>query len=465
MPELPEVETVRISLKRNLIDETILYSEILYPKIIHTSQKEFLQFTENAKISNIGRKGKYLLFFFDNDYVMISHLRMEGKYFLLSEKDENTPHARIIFHLKGEKKLVYDDTRKFGTLELYHISEYECRSSLSKLGPEPFNCDAKTLYSHLKKKNTEIKTALLDQTILAGLGNIYVDETLYACAINPFKHANTLSQKECETILKESRRILLKAIEKGGSTVSTYHPEKGVDGKFQTELNVYGKEGANCRRCGSLLRKDTCNGRGTTYCPICQQVALRIGIYGKIASGKSTVLNYFSSKGYSVFSSDDAVALLYRQPETKIFLISVFGEEILDDRGKISKVAIKNRIEKEPNLKKELENYLHPKVKKEIEQFIKKHKEEKAVFIEVPLMFESGCNRYMDYIIGVDSSLTRQLRHLRLRGSKTPHLDLKINENNRFDHYANRCDFLIHNEGSLEELKLRCDEIEQLLFK
>lgn len=465
MPELPEVETVRVSLQRHLIGETITRSEILYPKMIHTSQKEFLKFTEGAKILDIGRKGKYLLFFFDNDHVMISHLRMEGKYFFLSEKEEDTPHVRVIFHLKKGKKLIYDDTRKFGTMELFPVSEYERRSSLSKIGPEPFHCDVEILHSHLKKKKTAIKTALLDQTVLAGLGNIYVDETLYACAINPFKHANTITKRECEAILKESTRILLRAIEKGGSTVSTYHPEKGVDGKFQTELNVYGKEGSKCLKCGSVLRKDICNGRGTVYCPNCQHVALRIGIYGKIASGKSTVLAYFSSKGYPVFSSDDSVKFLYHQPETKSFLVSIFGEEVLNDRGTISTAVIKHRIEKDQKLKKELENYLHPKVKKEIEKFIRKHKEKKAVFIEVPLMFESKCDRYMDYIIGVDSSFTNQLYHLRLRGSKTPDLDLKINADNRFDHYADQCDFLIHNEGSMEELKLRCDEIEELVFK
>ena len=214
MPELPEVETVKNSLKNHLLDRTILNIEILYPRMILTPISEFKEKLTNAKIINISRKGKFLLFFFDNDYVLISHLRMEGKYYYYNKQEEISKHARIIFYLDNNQKCVYDDSRKFGIMELYHINDYLTKSSLSKLGLEPFEANENYLYNKIHHSKKEIKVCLLDQTVLAGIGNIYADEILFDCKINPYKKANLITLNECKNIIESSRKILLKAINK-----------------------------------------------------------------------------------------------------------------------------------------------------------------------------------------------------------------------------------------------------------
>ena len=305
-----------------------------------------------------------------------------------------------------------------------------------------------------------LKTALLDQSIIAGLGNIYVDETLYESKLSPYKKANSVTLEECETILNNASIILLNAIKEGGSTISSYHPENGVDGRFQILLKAYGNQGKPCARCASILRKDTCNGRGTVYCPKCQKVAKRIGIYGKIASGKSTINKYYKSKGYKVFSSDDFINDLYKKSlPFKKHLINMFGETILNDNGTISKQTIKNIITNDENKKISLENYIHPLVKKGIEKFIQTNRNDELIFIEVPLLFESNCQKYCDCVIGIDASYDTQIRNLKARGSKNPVLDLKLNSSNKVEKYLSRCDFIIINDGTIEELYSVADEI------
>ncbi len=463
MPELPEVETVKNSLKKHLLNRTIKSIDILYPKMILTPLNEFY-ILEGATIIDIKRKGKFLIFLFNNHKALISHLRMEGKYYYYLENEPNSLHARIVFHLDQNEKVIYDDTRKFGIMELHNENDYLEAECLKKLGPEPFNLDANYLYNKLHNLKTEIKSAILDQTIITGIGNIYADETLFACKINPFRKANTITLQECQNIINESSRILLKAIEEGGSTVSSYHPENGVDGKFQVLLNAYGRYHLPCKNCSHLMQKDYIGGRGTVYCPHCQHVALTIGIYGKVASGKSTLLNYYKELGYKTFSSDQYINELYKSLETKKNMINLFTEAVIQDNGSISKEYIKQIISNDENKKKELENYFFPLVKKAIKEFKEKNKEEKAIFVEVPLMFESRTNLLMDFIIGIDASLTSQLNHLQIRNSKTPSLDIKLNSSNKFDKYISKCDYIIHNNSSLEDLKKNADEALEYFF-
>lgn len=453
MPELPEVETVKNALKNHLLNKSILYIEVIYKRMILTPLDEFINKIKNVKILDIRRKGKFLLFFLSNDLVLISHLRMEGKYLYFQEQEPNPIHTRVVFHLENNEKVIYDDSRCFGIMELHTANDYKDAPCLAKLGPEPFECDGTYLYNKIHSKDKEIKSTILDQTILSGLGNIYADETLYACKINPFAPSSSLTLSNCNDIITNSRRILLSAIEKGGSTVSSYHPENGIDGKFQNSLLAYGKKGHKCSFCGQKMLKDFCNGRGTVYCPNCQKVAKRVGIYGKIASGKTTLLNHYRSLGYKVFSSDEYISDLYTHSlEFKCSIINLFGEMVLNDNGTISKQYIKNEIISNPSKKKDLENIIHPLVKKAIEVFVRKNKLEQIVFIEVPLLFESHIDSLIDYIIGVDSSYDNQISHLIARGSKTPAIDLDLNKSNKFDKYIEKCHFVIHNNGTLDEL-------------
>lgn len=459
MPELPEVETVKNTLKRHLLNRKIISVDILYRRMILTPIDEFVENLKNVTIKDILRKGKYLIFNLDEKYALISHLRMEGKYLYFNENDDNTIHARVVFHLDNNEKMIYDDSRCFGIMELHPFAKFQEAECLMKLGPEPFDCNGEYLFSKLRKKQIEIKSAILDQTILSGLGNIYADETLFASKINPYRKASSITLDECNKIISNSIMILNKAIKLGGSTVSSYHPENGVDGKFQNELLVYGKKGQHCPICHHKLLKDFCNGRGTTYCPNCQNVAIRVGIYGKIASGKSTMLTYLSQKGYKIFSCDEYINDLYLNSLVlKKALINLFKEEVLNDDGTISKSFIKNKITTEPSLKLELEKIIHPLVKKGIEKFIANTKEETIIFIEIPLLFEAKMTNLVDYIIGLDASLPSQIRNLENRGSKNPMIDLKLNQSNQFDKYAPKCDYIISNNSSLDNLYSQVDE-------
>lgn len=466
MPELPEVETVKESLKKHLLNRKILSVDVLYERMILTDINEFKDSLKNTTIKDIRRKGKYLIFVFDNDKIIVSHLRMEGKYLYFSEKENNTKHARVVFHLDNNEKAIYDDSRCFGTMELHNYSMLDNVPSLSKLGKEPMQMTKEELYSKLTNKSSFIKTALLDQTIMAGLGNIYVDETLFESKISPFKIAKEITLEECETILKNASKILLNAIKEGGSTISSYHPENGVDGRFQILLKAYGKQNTPCVNCHTILRKDECNGRGTVYCPNCQGVAKRVGIYGKIASGKSTLNKYVMSKNYPVFSSDQFVNELYlKSLPFKKQLINLFGERILNDNGSISKAEIKHIVAADIEKKRKLEQLIHPLVKKGIEKFIQMHRDNKIIFLEIPLLFEANCQKYCDYIIGVNASEEVQIRNLKNRGSKNPYLDLQLNNTSQANKYLTKCDFIIENNYSLEELYSSCDEIIKIINK
>ncbi len=460
MPELPEVETVRKSLEKLYLNKKIIDVDILLPRMILSDIDEFKTKVINATFISFTRIGKYLFLNLDNGYSIISHLRMEGKYIRRSLDEVITTHTRVIFYLNDNSKMCYDDSRSFGIMKLTKTENILKEKEISKLGPEPFSInDGSYLYNIYQRKNVEIKEALLDQEIMTGLGNIYADEVLFDTCINPFKKCNKLTLQECNSILESSKKILNHAIELGGSTISSYHPEKGVDGRFQNELNVYGKKDLSCPRCSSILRKGRIGGRGTTYCPKCQHVAISIGVTGKIASGKSEALRYLKSLGYPIFSSDEEVVRLYKQKETKIALINLFGEGVLNDDGTISKPFIKNVISQDQNKKIELENIIHPMVKKSIIKFINEHREEKIVICEVPLMFEKRFDLLFDYILGTTCSSINQIEHLKNRGSKTISQDLVIALSNTFDKNISKCDFLVNTDGSIENAHQQIDEI------
>ena len=275
MPELPEVETVRNVLKGWVIGKTIENVDIFYERVIENmSFNDFKNKIINQKINDIGRMGKYLLFILD-DYILLSHLRMEGKYYLIREEelDEKTSKHKIIsFIMDDSSSLLYHDVRKFGRMKLLDKNNYLEDESLKKVGKEPFDITSKELYSKIGLSNKPIKELLLDQSNMAGLGNIYVDEVLFACKINPLRKGKEVSLGECEIIIKNSVLVLNKAIELGGSTIRSYHSGNKVDGRFQNVLNVYGKKGEKCPNCSSVIEKTVVGGRGTHYCPKCQKI-------------------------------------------------------------------------------------------------------------------------------------------------------------------------------------------------
>ena len=274
MPELPEVETVKESLKLKLIGKKIKNVNILWDNIIaYPSKEEFIKEIGNKTITDIKRRGKFLMFDLD-DYYLLSHLRMEGKYFFKNKRDAINKHEHVIFDLDNDEELRYMDTRKFGKMYLIKKSEIDNIGPLKELGLEPWddNLNSDYLLDKYKNKKLPIKTVLLDQSIIVGIGNIYADEILFLSKINPLKASNLIDEKECNDIIKYTREVLEKAIKMGGSTIRTYSSVDGVHGLFQNELLVHGKDKSNCPICNEKIDKIRVGGRGTYYCPKCQKM-------------------------------------------------------------------------------------------------------------------------------------------------------------------------------------------------
>ena len=271
MPELPEVETVKNGLIKKVKGRKILNCKVLWNGIIaYPDTETFINEIKNETINDIERRGKFLLFILD-DYYLTSHLRMEGKYFIKESNEPLTKHDHVIFSLDDGKELRYNDTRKFGKMHLTKKDELT-KSPISKLGKEPWDKDltVKYLKEKLNKKKA-IKTLLLDQSIITGIGNIYADEILFSSRINPETNGCDLTNKNLTDIINNTRTILSKAIEKGGTTIHTYTSVDGITGLFQQELLVHGKKDMPCPNCKNKIIKIVVNTRGTYYCPKCQK--------------------------------------------------------------------------------------------------------------------------------------------------------------------------------------------------
>lgn len=273
MPELPEVETIKEVLKQRLIGRKIVSVDIRYDGIIKKINSEtFKNMVTNQTFREIKRYGKYLVFVLD-DLSMVCHLRMEGKYFIKPRDSEVNKHEHIIFYLDNNSKLSYQDVRKFGTIEVTEKNQEFNLASLKKLGPEANdeNLDLSYLLEAIHKSSRPIKSILLDQTVISGLGNIYVDETLFLAKIHPETRGNKLSLDDVSRIKMSARNVLLKAISLGGTTIRTYQSSFGIDGRFQNELNVHTKANEKCKVCGDIIVKIKVGGRGTYFCPTCQE--------------------------------------------------------------------------------------------------------------------------------------------------------------------------------------------------
>ncbi|MEH7545079.1 MULTISPECIES: DNA-formamidopyrimidine glycosylase [Bacillaceae] len=275
MPELPEVETVRKTLKHLVLHKEIANITVYWPKIIKNpvEVEQFIDALKGETIVDIGRRGKFLIIYTDQ-FALVSHLRMEGKYGLYPKEEPFDKHTHVIFHFTDDTELRYRDVRKFGTMHLYKKGEEFVQPPLLELGPEPFSEEftKKYLAEKLKKTNRRIKTALLDQKLFVGLGNIYVDEALFRSAVHPERIASTLNEEEISVLHDEIVATLREAVTKGGSTIRSYVNSQGQIGMFQLDLYAYGRKGEACKKCGTPLEKTTVGGRGTHYCPNCQRI-------------------------------------------------------------------------------------------------------------------------------------------------------------------------------------------------
>ncbi|MFI3284319.1 MAG: DNA-formamidopyrimidine glycosylase [Erysipelotrichaceae bacterium] len=269
MPELPEVETVLRTLETRIKDQPIKEIDILWDNIIVGDKQLFKNQLRNQHFRHFKRRGKYMIFEMD-DVAFVSHLRMEGKYYIEPFNQENSKHIHVVFHLE-DFDLKYHDTRKFGKMEIiplqndYHI--------FKNLGPEPFDNRYNISYVApiLKKSNKSIKEILLDQSFVAGIGNIYADEILFLTGVRPSKKANKLTLKQMSQLIENTKIVLNEAIEMGGTTIRSYTSSLKVTGLFQQKLYVHTRVNQPCVRCENTILKTRVGGRGTYYCAKCQK--------------------------------------------------------------------------------------------------------------------------------------------------------------------------------------------------
>ena len=279
MPELPEVETVRKGLENLVRKKKIVNVEVFWPRIIdHSNIDEFKLNLMGETIEEIERRGKYLIFKLTH-FDMISHLRMEGKFEYHQQSDPIMKHTHVIFKFNDGTELRYLDVRKFGRFVLLEKDTAHEYKGVKKLGPEP----VKELFllddfeEQLKKRKKAIKPLLLDQTLVTGLGNIYVDEALFRAEIHPEQEGNTLNKEEVKRLHQAIINVLGEAVEAGGTTIRSYKNALGDAGNFQVSLLVYGQNGESCPRCGHEILKKKVAQRGTHYCPMCQIYRVRKG--------------------------------------------------------------------------------------------------------------------------------------------------------------------------------------------
>ena len=289
MPELPEVEVVKKSLEKEILKLTIKDVKIKDGRLRYRLKKSNFDKLIGFKIMKISRRSKYLLFFLNNDSVMIVNLGMTGKFFLVNNmkkkvktsfyydipKNEKGKHDRIIFKFNNKFKLIYNDVRRFGFIKIEKLNNISKNVHLKGLGPEPLdkNFNFEYFKKYLFGKNRSIKNLLMDQKFVAGLGNIYVNEILFLSKIKPLRKLENLNEINIKNLIKNTKKILKKAILMGGSSIKNFSNSTGERGNFQQKFKVYGKKGEKCSNtdCNVIVKKIIISNRSSFFCSKCQK--------------------------------------------------------------------------------------------------------------------------------------------------------------------------------------------------
>ncbi|HOJ76507.1 MAG TPA: DNA-formamidopyrimidine glycosylase [Bacillota bacterium] len=271
MPELPEVETIRLSLAPKLENRVITGAEVLLPKLIQEiTPKQFVKQITGKTIKGLKRRGKYLLIELTDESTITIHLRMTGQLTITPSIEEIAKATYLIIKLDNGSDLRFKDYRKFGKVFLF--SNAQLPASLTKLGPEPLSDEftIDTLKQNFKRRNIAIKKALLNQEIIAGIGNIYADEALFVAGIHPVRPVNSLTEDELNKLYHAIKLVLTEGIAYRGTTKKDYIDGEGNPGSYQDKLRVYGRKGLPCVKCNGPVLKMNFGGRGTHFCPVCQ---------------------------------------------------------------------------------------------------------------------------------------------------------------------------------------------------
>ena len=289
MPELPEVEVVKRSLANKAQNSIVKAIKINDGRLRYKIDKNKIKKIIGLKIEKIKRRSKYLLFYFNKNIIMLVHLGMTGKFFFLDRKntkyktsfyynineEKDKKHDRVIFNLSNNRKLIYNDVRKFGFIKFLNKNQISKNIHLKKLGPEPLHVKFNFNYfkEYILNKNRVIKETLMDQSFVSGLGNIYVNEILFFSKIKPTKKTKDLLDEDIKKVIKFTKKILSKSIKLGGSSIKDFSSGNGKKGIFQQHFSVYGRKGEKCsnKTCNSIIIKIVIASRASFYCSKCQK--------------------------------------------------------------------------------------------------------------------------------------------------------------------------------------------------
>ena len=271
MPELPEVETVAAGLRAGAVGLKIARAVCRLPKLLRETRPEDLSALSGSRISAVRRRGKVLIVEAEAQ-ALLFHLKMTGQFSWARPDEPPDKHTHFILAFAdAAEELRFRDVRKFGFLRCLPCAEVDSSPEVGRLGPEPLEISAEEFAVRLTARKGRLKSVLLDQRVLAGVGNIYADEALHAAALHPLTSANRLNPAELARLRTALRRILKAAIAAGGSSVRDYRSVDGEIGDFQTRHKAYGRAGEKCRRCGGTIRRIVVGSRATFFCPSCQR--------------------------------------------------------------------------------------------------------------------------------------------------------------------------------------------------
>ncbi len=279
MPEFPEVETIRGQLEKLIVGKTLKKIEVSLPKMVKLSLGKLRKTVVGSKIKSVGRRAKILIFELSNDWSLLIHLKLSGRLIFRRKgevlKDEDKRWNHITYYFSDGSRLLHNDLRQFGYVKLIQTSRLEDLFKKGKLGPEPLlkNFTLADFSAILKRKpKAKIKQFLLDQTNVAGIGNIYSDEILFFAGVNPLKKAVDLNPKQIKKIFTGIKKILAEALKCHGTSSDMYLDARGRKGNYMKRLKVYGREGEKCKKCGGIIQRLKIGGRSAHYCPNCQKL-------------------------------------------------------------------------------------------------------------------------------------------------------------------------------------------------
>ena len=289
MPELPEVEVVKRTLEKKILNLIIEKVNINDGNLRYKVNKEEISKLKGKRFKKIKRRSKFLIFEFNKNFVMLVHLGMTGKFFFVDKKEKkfktsfyynlnkltDQKHNRVVFCFKNKEKLIYNDVRKFGFIKLYDSDKLKRISHLKYLGPEPLEekWNSKYFKKYILNRKRSVKNILMDQKFISGLGNIYVNEILFQSKVRPERKVSKLNDDEINKIVNYSKKILRRSIKLGGSTIKDFSSDNGKKGIFQQHFKVYGRKGEKCSNtdCNNSIIRTVISNRASFFCKSCQK--------------------------------------------------------------------------------------------------------------------------------------------------------------------------------------------------